>query len=297
MPTTPQVAVQVYTIRDFIKTVPAFAASMRKARAIGYTGVQFDWEHHPDLPPAEMKRICDDEGLTICISHFGYELFESELESIIERQQLWDCAQTAIVAMPGRYHEQGADGYRRFAAEATAIGERLAAAGITLSYHNHSFEFVRFGAETGLELIFAASDPRYLQAEIDTYWVQHGGADPAAWIRRVAGRMPVVHYKDMVILPDGKQAFAEVGQGNLNWPAIVAATCETAVPWIVVEQDRCQRDPFESLTLSYQYTEAMIAWLSAKQQFAKQPPQLYTLEEIDALVNLDLNDCTDKFVA
>jgi sugar phosphate isomerase/epimerase len=253
MATTPPVAVQVYTIRDFIKTVPDFAASMRKVRAIGYTGVQLDLEHHPEMPTAEIKRICDGEGLTICISHFGYDLFELELDRIIERQQIWGCDQTAIVAMPGRYHEQGAAGYRRFAAEATAIGVRLAAAGITLSYHNHIYEFVRFGEETGLDIIFAASDPRYLKAEIDTYWVQHGGADPVDWIRRVAGRMPVVHYKDMAILPDGKQAFAEVGQGNLNWPAIVAATRETGVPWIVVEQDRCLRDPFASITLSYQH--------------------------------------------
>ncbi|MFN8443324.1 MAG: sugar phosphate isomerase/epimerase [Caldilineaceae bacterium] len=249
----PKLAAQVYTIRDFIKTVPDFAASMRKLRQIGYAGVQLDLEHHPDLPTAEIKRICDGEGLTICISHFGYELFESELEKIIERQQIWGCTQTAIVAMPERFHEMGAAGYRRFAAEATAIGERLASAGITLSYHNHSFEFVRFGEETGLEIIFNSSDARFLKAEIDTYWVQHGGGDPAAWIQRVAGRMPVVHFKDMVILPDGTQMFAEIGEGNLNWPAILEATHATQVPWIVVEQDRCLRNPFESLALSHHY--------------------------------------------
>jgi sugar phosphate isomerase/epimerase len=250
-----QLAAQVYTIRDFIKSVSGFAASMHKVRATGYTGVQLDLEHHPDVPAAAIKRACDDAGLTICISHFGYELFEDELDQIIERQNIWGCAQTAIVAMPRRYHEQGADGYRRFAAEASHMGETLAAAGITLSYHNHSFEFVRFGEQTGLEIIFAGSDRRYLKAEIDTYWVQHGGADPAFWIRKMEGRMPVVHYKDMAMLPDGTQAFAEVGQGNLNWPAIVAATEETAIPWIVVEQDRCRRDPFESLYLSYTYLQ------------------------------------------
>lgn len=288
MPTTPQLAVQVYTIRDFIKTVTDFAASMRKVRAIGYTGVQLDLEHHLDVPTAAIKRICDDEGLTICISHFGYELFENDLDRVIERQQIWGCNQTAIVAMPRRYHEQGADGYRRFALEATAIGERLAATGITLSYHNHSYEFVRFGAETGLGILYAASDPRYLQAEIDTYWVQHGGADPAAWIRRMAGRMPVVHYKDMEILPDGKQAFAEVGQGNLNWLAIVAATQESAVPWIVVEQDRCRRDPFESLTMSYQYLEALVTYVDTKARFAEKPPTMYSLTEIDAIAKANL---------
>ena len=55
----------------------------------------------------------------------------------------------------------------------------------------------------------------------------------------------------MVILEDGSQAFAEVGEGNLNWPAILAATEESQVSWIVVEQDVCQRDPFESLQISY----------------------------------------------
>ncbi len=256
--TKPQLAAQVYTIRDFIKTASAFAESMQRVRAIGYEGVQLDLEHHPDVPAAAIKRACDDAGLTICISHFGYELFEDELNAIIERQQIWGCNQTAIVAMPRRFHEDGADGYRRFAAEASAIGEQLAAAGITLSYHNHSFEFVRFGEQIGLEIIFGESDPRYLHAEIDTYWVQHGGADPAAWIQRVAGRMNIVHYKDMAILPDGQQIFAEVGAGNLNWSAIVDATIATAVPWIVIEQDRCRRDPFESLTMSYQYLHQLL---------------------------------------
>ncbi|MEZ4709443.1 MAG: sugar phosphate isomerase/epimerase [Caldilineaceae bacterium] len=251
----PPIAAQVYTIRDHIKTASDFAASMAKVRAIGYRGVQLDLEHHPDVPAADIRRACADAGLAICISHFGYELFENELDAIIERQQIWGCGQTAIVAMPRRFHDEGADGYRRFAAEASAIGAKLAAAGITLSYHNHSFEFVRFGGQTGLDMIFAESDPRVLQAEIDVYWVQHGGADPAAWIQRVAGRMPVVHYKDMAILPDGSQVFAEVGQGNLNWPRIVDATLETAVPWIVVERDRCRRDPFESLAMSYRFLQ------------------------------------------
>lgn len=254
----PHLAAQVYTIRDFVKSANDFAESMQKVRAIGYDGVQLDLEHHPDVPTLAIKRACDDAGLTICISHFGYELFEDELESVIERQQIWQCDQTAIVAMPGRFHEAGADGYRRFAAEASTIGETLAAHGITLSYHNHSFEFIRFGNKTGLDLIFSASDPRYLHAEIDTYWIQHGGADPAEWIRRVAGRMAIVHYKDMAILPDGQQVFAEVGEGNLNWPAILRATLETHVPWIVVEQDRCHRDPFESLEISFRFLQEQL---------------------------------------
>lgn len=255
--TKPLLAAQVYTIRNFIKTEPDFAQSMAKLRAIGYTAVQLDLEHHPDLPAAAIKRMCDEAGLTICIAHFNYDLFLHELDAIIERQKTWACPNTAIVAMPERYHELGADGYRRFAAEATALGEKLADAGIALSYHNHSFEFVRFGQQTGLDIILAESDPHYVKAEIDTYWVQHGGGDPAAWVARVNGRMPVVHLKDMAILPDNSQVFDEVGEGNLNWPAIIAACEASGVQWAVIEQDVCRRDPFASLQMSYAFLTAL----------------------------------------
>ena len=60
---------------------------MQKLRAIGYTAVQLDLEHHPDLPAADIKRMVDDAGLQICMTHFGYELFLHELAAIIERQQ------------------------------------------------------------------------------------------------------------------------------------------------------------------------------------------------------------------
>jgi sugar phosphate isomerase/epimerase len=257
----PPLAAQVYTIRNYIKTPDGFARSMEKVRAMGYAGVQLDLEHHPDVPATHIKRCADDMGLQICITHFDYELFFGDLEGILERQAIWDCGHTAIVAMPARYRQEGVAGYRRFAAEASEIGARLAEHKITLSYHNHSFEFQRFGRRTGLDILFEESVPAYFQAEIDTYWVQHGGADPAAWIRRMAGRMPVVHLKDMVILPDGSQAFAEVGEGNLNWPSILAA-CQVADPeWAVVEQDVCRIDPFESLRLSHDYlvTQGFVA--------------------------------------
>ncbi|MCC6457322.1 MAG: sugar phosphate isomerase/epimerase [Caldilineaceae bacterium] len=248
-----RLAAQIYTIRASVKTIPDFAESMRKVRAMGYTGIQLDWDHHRDVPPAAIKQMCDDAGLVICCSHFDYDLFVSELHSIIERQQIWDCAYTAIVEMPERYHAEGESGYQRFAAEATEIGAALAQARIVLSYHNHSFEFVRFGGRSGLATIFAESDPRYLQAELDTYWIQHGGGDPAAWIRQLSNRMPVVHFKDMVMSLEGKQLFAEVGAGNLNWQAIWAATEAASVNWCVVEQDFCPRDPFESLQMSHTY--------------------------------------------
>ncbi len=249
-----RLAAQLYTVREFTRTAEDLAASLKKIRDIGYTAVQVS--AIGPIPHEDVKKFADDNGLTICNTHIAYDRLWHDVDSVVEQHQLWNCKHVAIGSLPPAYREDGEAGYRRFAAEAAQVGEKLYAAGLTFSYHNHSFEFVRFGARTALDIIYDESDPRYLQAEIDTYWVQHGGGDPAAWVRRMTDRMPVVHLKDMVIL-DNQQVMAEVGEGNLNWPAILQACQEAHVEWYAVEQDICQRDPFESLKISYDNLSAM----------------------------------------
>ncbi len=250
----PVLAAQLYTLRDYTQTERDFADSMRKVRQIGYTAVQVSGIG--PIPPGEVKRIVDDNGLTICNTHIGFDRLTRDLPAVIDEHRLWGCRHVAVGSMPAQYRGAGEQGFRQFARDATEVGRRLNAAGLTFSYHNHSFEFVRFGGRTGLSVIYDESDPAALRAELDTYWVQHGGGDPAEWVRRVKGRMSVVHLKDMVIVGD-QQAMAEVGEGNLNWPAILGACREAGVEWYAVEQDVCQRSPFESLAISYRNLRGM----------------------------------------
>ena len=249
-----RLAAQLYTVRQHTQTAQDLADILRRIRAIGYTAVQVSGIG--PIPPAEVKAIADSAGLAICNTHIGYDRLLSDLPAVIEQHRLWNCRHVAVGSMPGPYREAGEEGYRRFAREAGEIGRKLGEAGLTFSYHNHSFEFVRFGARTGLDVIYDESDPRHLQAEIDTYWVQHGGGDPVQWIRKAAGRMPVIHLKDMVVV-DGQQAMAEIGEGNLNWPAILQACSEAGVEWCAVEQDECRRPPIDSLAISYRNLRAM----------------------------------------
>lgn len=251
-------AAQLFTIRDHTKTRADFAESMRKIREIGYRVVQVS--SVGPIDDSDIKRICDDNGLSICNTHVDVDQLQNDIEGVIAQHQLWDCRHVAIGGMPLEYRDSEA-GFRSFAAIANGIGERLAEAGLSFSYHNHSFEFVKFGGRSALELFFAETDPRYVLAELDTYWIQHGGADPIAWIDRMAGRMPVIHLKDMVMLPSadgrGQQTMAEVGEGNMNFSGILEACQRAGVEFYAVEQDICQRDPFESLAISYRNLRAM----------------------------------------
>ena len=250
----PKLTAQLYTIREYTQTLEDFRTSMEKVRDIGYTAVQVS--AIGPIPHEDVKAIVDDMGLTICITHIGFDRLQNDIDGVIEQHKLWECPNVAVGSMPREYRAGGEDAFKRFAREATEIGKALAGADLTFSYHNHSFEFVRFGDRTGLDVIYEESDPRYLQAEIDTYWVQHGGGDPIFWIRKMKDRMPVIHFKDMVIY-EGEQTMAEIGEGNLNWPGIIEACEDANVEWYAIEQDRCMRNPFESLKISYDNLRAM----------------------------------------
>ena len=247
-----QLAAQLYTVRDFTNTPADIATTMKKVKQLGYDAVQCSALGAIDAH--ELKRIVDGEGLTICATHTDYERMRDEPQAVIDEHNLWGCKHAAIGGLPQEY--RSAEGYARFAKEASEVAKRLAEGGLTFSYHNHSFELEKFNGRTGLELLYEESDPKYFNSELDTYWIQHGGGDPAAWIRKLKGRADIIHLKDMAM--DGRtQLFAEVGEGNLNWPAILDACKEAGVEWYIIEQDTCQRDPFESLGISLRNLKEM----------------------------------------
>jgi sugar phosphate isomerase/epimerase len=246
------IAAQLYTLRNFTKTPADIDATLKKVREIGYEAVQLS--ALGPIPPEDLKKILDREKLTVAATHASYEKMRDDPNSVLAEHKLLGCEFTAIGGLPQDY--RNAEGYPKFAKEASAVAKRLKEGGLTWGYHNHSFELEKFNGRTGLEILYKESDPKYFTAEIDTYWITHGGGDPAQWIRDLKGRIPLVHLKDMV-MKGKEQLMAEVGEGNLNWPEILKACKESGVRWYIVEQDICQRDPFESLAISLKNLKKM----------------------------------------
>ena len=254
MPQT-MIAAQMYTVRDFTKTPEGIAESIKKVKNIGYDAMQVSG--FGPIDPKDLRKIADDTGVEICATHTGFDRMRDETQAVIDEHHILGCKYPAIGGLPQSYREGGEAGYKQFAQEASEVGRKFAEAGLTFGYHNHNFEFQKFGNRTALELILQETDPQAVQLEIDVYWVQAGGADPAAWIKKAAGRIDLIHVKDMAI--EGReQRFAEVGEGNLNWPAILEAGRQSGTRWYIVEQDRCyDRDPFESLKISFNNLKGM----------------------------------------
>lgn len=239
------VGAQLYTVREYTKTPADIARTLARISSIGYRAVQVSGIG--PIKPAELRKMLDDEGLKAVATHTPLQRLVGETDAVIEEHRVLGVPYIACPGLPPEMHN--AAGYRRAAGELSETGRILAGRGITLGYHNHAIEFEKYDGKTGLEIILSECDPNYLQPEIDTYWVAHGGGDPAEWCRRFKGRLLAVHLKDMGII-DNTQVMMEVGEGNLNWEAVLAACREAGTRFYLVEQDTCRRDPFESLKIS-----------------------------------------------
>jgi len=248
------VAIQLYTLRDHCKTVADLEKTAEKVKKIGYNAVQASGL---GVSPVEAKKVFDAAGLTVCATHEGSDLILKTPEQAIERLHQIGTKHTAY-PWPAGIDFTNEEVVRNFAKQLDAAGALFAKNGCVLSYHNHALEFVRFGKATALDYIYEATNPAHLKAELDTYWVQLGGGDSAVWLEKVSGRTPLLHLKDYGVTHDSKAIYTEIGRGNLDWKRILTAAEKAGVEWLIVEQDSCPDDPFDSIKISYDYLAGLL---------------------------------------
>lgn len=248
---TDQIALILYTLRDYCQTGQDLRDTLSKVRDIGYTAVQVSGVSG-EIPPEEIREALDANGLVCCATHEPGDRIRQQPESLIPRMITLGSTCTAY-PFPAGVDFESAESVASLVADLSRAGRVLADAGITLCYHNHAHEFFRQGNKTILDAIYDGTDPSVLQAELDTFWVQAGGADPVAWIKKLSGRLPVIHLKDYGVRANGDKHFAPVGSGNLDWSAILPAAESAGCKWFIVEQDTCDGDPFEAVAESFRF--------------------------------------------
>jgi sugar phosphate isomerase/epimerase len=246
------IAVQLYSVRDHLKTPADIAITLARLRRIGYEAVQLS--ALGPIDPKELARILDGEGLVCAATHTPIERYENETQAVIDEMKTWNCKYTAVGGCFDK--EMTGEKWTAYARRLSAAAARFSGTGIAVGYHNHSHELIKYDGKTALDILLDKFSPG-VWLELDTYWITHGGGDPAHWIARCGRRIPCVHLKDMSVGPDRQPRMAEVGEGNLNWPAILHACRDAEVNWYIVEQDVFYRDPFDSLETSLRNLQQM----------------------------------------
>ena len=242
-----QIAAQLYTLRDYLKTPGGVDRSFARLREIGFEAVQVSGVA---AEPAVVKKYADANGLVICATHEGGDVILGTPEKAIEKLDLYGCRHTAYPC-PFEYQVVDYATTVEFAQALNAAALKFASAGKTLSYHNHNLEFRKVDGHRIIDLIYDHAPD--LKIEIDTYWVQMGGCDPVEYVSRYPGRQPIFHLKDFGVVYPRTSIMVPVGSGNLNWNRIIPAAEASGVEWFIIEQDTCQKDEFESLKDSFDY--------------------------------------------
>ncbi|WP_173915532.1 sugar phosphate isomerase/epimerase [Halobacillus sp. Marseille-Q1614] len=237
-------AVQLYTLRK--ETEKDFEGTLRKVADLGFAGVEF--AGLGSYTASEMKQLLDELGLKAVSSHVPLEQIKNNLTQVIEVQKTLG---SEYIVCP-YFEPEGEADYIKLIGVLKRAGEMCRLEGITLCYHNHDFELDKLSdGRTALETIFDDVEPADLKAELDIYWLQKAGQDPAAWIDRYQGRTPLIHLKDMTT--DEEQFFAELGTGGVDLEAVLTKGEAAGVKWWIVEQDASRLTPLESLEISINY--------------------------------------------
>jgi len=115
------------------------------------------------------------------------------------------------------------------------LGTKTKQNGLQLLWHNHDKEFHKMEDGLPFDYLMKNTDPKLVQCEMDIYWVKKGGGDPLAVLKKYAGRIPVLHVKDMA--PGPEQDFICPGRGIIDFVPIFAEARKQKIEHYFVERD------------------------------------------------------------
>ena len=259
------IGVQLYTVRTEMEK--DFAGSIAKVASVGYKEVEF--AGYFKTSPKDVRTILDKNRLTAPSCHVSYDVVENHLPEQI------DAAHTIghkFIVCPWIEESQrkSPDGWKRAAELFNRAGEATHKAGIQFCYHNHTFEFQpaeSLGGKFPYDLLLAETDKNLVKMEMDLCWISVAGQDPIKYFNENPGRFPMLHVKDMKVLPKGAEGptaspdkempnMTEVGSGVIDWKRIFANGRNAGIQHYIVEHDT-PASPFDSIKKSYDYLHAL----------------------------------------
>ena len=248
------IGAQLFTVRDHCKNLDDFAETLQKVADIGYSTVQVSGTC--GYEPSWLKEQLAKTGLRCVLTHTSPDRIRDNTQQVVEDHKVFDCRYIGIGCAPNCFNN-GEEDWDALVRIIDAAAKPFAENGCYLMYHNHALEFQKSAdGRTYFDRLLERYPAEELGFTLDTYWLQAAGLTPADFIRKLKGRIPCVHLKDMGV-KGNEHILAPVGSGNMDFDAILAACAESGTQHLLVEQDHCyDEDPFVCLTKSYQFLKS-----------------------------------------
>jgi sugar phosphate isomerase/epimerase len=269
-----RIGVQAMMLKESVAHAGVFE-TLRRVSDIGFHALEISQIPMTRENVAELDRARRELGMDIAALSAGLapgpnDSLVDDFDKIVADARTLDASMLRIGMLPFEAM-RSLEAVLDFCDRTDALAQRLAGEGISLYYHNHHIEFAKYRGRHLLDII--ADRAPHVGLELDVHWLQRGGLDPVAVIRRHAGRVAMVHLKDYRIgtLPEsafealssgdavgfmrdfvGVVQFAEVGEGNLDFTAIIEQSLASGAEYLLVEQDDLYgRSVFDALQTSH----------------------------------------------
>ena len=248
----------LYTVRDNMGEDAK--ATLQKVADAGYAYIEaagYNEGKFYGMEPQEFKAYLESIGLTPVSTHMGMVTLENADQLIADTKAAGFEYFTIPVPPMGMFtfnrenRTMGMKGSMKdFADILTTLGKKCEAAGLKLLYHNHDFEYKN--NEDGIkpiEYLLDNTDPKYVNFQMDLYWVTRAEADPVAYFEEYPGRFKLWHVKDM----DEEGKFAPVGEGTIDFARILKEKKTSGMEKYFVEQDMTwDKKPLEVIKISHE---------------------------------------------
>jgi sugar phosphate isomerase/epimerase len=259
-----KIGIGLFTLRE--QLTADVKATIQQVAKIGYNQVEtyygypgkYEVKGFWGLEAKDFNTLLKSNGLTSPSGHYNVTEFLSSgddkvLKSHIETAATVNQKYFVVPALPTDIRANGSlDDYKRMAAKFNQAAELCQKSGLKLAYHNHNFEFKDQGnGVTGYEILLKETEAKLVSFELDIFWAVNAGLDPVAMFKKNPGRYKMFHVKDMD--KTDKAVFTEVGAGRIDFKSIFAASKLAGLDYIFTEQDIIKKEPYQSITESYNY--------------------------------------------
>ncbi|MFV5696469.1 sugar phosphate isomerase/epimerase family protein [Flavobacterium sp. LB3P122] len=253
------IGIQLWTLRDTLpKDVKGVLAQVGK---VGFNEVE-TFGYSPSngffgTSVKDFKSMLCDNGLKATSNHFDFNGYiengsTESLKSYVETANILESDYVTVPYIVQNLRGKSSDDYKKLASKINQAAEICKASGLKLAYHNHDFEFEKFGSTTGYEILLNNTDKNLVDFELDLYWVVRSGNNPLQLFKQHPGRFKMWHVKDMdKINPDFN---AEIGTGSIDFKAIFGEAELSGMKRFFLEHESNYKpNPIESAALSYNY--------------------------------------------
>ena len=252
------VALQLYSLRAQLgKDAPA---ALDEVKSWGITNVELAGTYN--LTPEQFKAQLDARGLNAFSGHFAYDRLQNDIEGVVKDAQTLGLKYVGCAWIP---HNEPFD--EKTLRDAIAVfnkaGEALAQHGIKFFYHVHGYEFQPYENGTLFDLLMSGTDPKFVNFEMDVFWIVHPGQDPVKLLEKYPSRWILMHLKGMrdstpTGLLTGHSAVTNdvaVGTGKINYVPIVAEAKKIGIKWLIIEDESPVSE--QQIPQSYKYLESL----------------------------------------